>query len=459
MADEFALASDVNNFWVMFGAVLVFFMQTGFAMLEVGSVQKKNQKNILIKNVFDATLGAIIFWLYGYGIAFGTDTEGGDNDGGLFVGRTQYGLKGMQDYSFWLYQWAFSATAATIVSGAVAERITFEAYFVYVTVLCSLIYPFVVHWGWAAGFMSAWRSNNKDDLFLGCGVVDFAGSGVVHMVGGVAALVAIYFLGARKGRFDGGEFILPDYGPIFQNLGTLILFTGWFGFNGVSTLAITGLGHVASKTMATTAIAASSGCLTNVLMGYFIEGFVDPGLANNGVLAGLVGITAGCSTVNMEGAFVIGIISAWVYYGFSRLLRKLELDDVVDASPVHFAAGVWGVLAAGLFTTKQNYSQAYFEKYDDGTDRAEHCQGAFYGGGGHQFGANFVFVLLVIGWVGGLSILLFAGIKYTIGIRISAEDEDLGLDASHHQEHKATPVPTNDSVNTTDIELSNSAKP
>lgn len=295
--------------------------------------------------------------------------------------------------------------------------------------------------------MSAWRSNNKRDLFLGCGVVDFAGSGVVHLVGGTAALFAISFLGARKGRFSGAEWVLPDYGPIFQNLGTLILFTGWFGFNGVSTLAITGLGHVASKVMATTAIAASAGCLTNVLTGYFIEGFVDPGLANNGVLAGLVAITAPCATCNMEGALVIGIIGAWVYYGCSRLLRKLELDDVVDAVPVHGAAGIWGVIAAGLFTTKQNYANSYFELYDDGTSRAEHCQGAFYGGNGHQLGANIVFVLVVLGWVGGTSILLFAGIKYTIGLRISAEEEDAGLDASHHQmpeNHKRSAVPTTD---------------
>lgn len=174
------------------------------------------------------------------------------------------------------------------MSGAVAERITFEAYFVYAVVLCSLIYPVVAHWGWAGGFMSPWRSEERDQLFLGCGAIDFAGSGVVHMVGGIAALVGAKFLGPRTGRFTSEPFVLPEYGPIFQVLGTLILFTGWFGFNGVSTLAITGYGGVAGKTMATTALAGSSGCLTCVLIGRIVEGHIDVSLANNGVIGGLV---------------------------------------------------------------------------------------------------------------------------------------------------------------------------
>lgn len=395
-------------------------------MLEVGSVQHKNAKNILVKNVFDAALGSCIFWFVGYGIAYGGDK-------GEFVGTTFYGLKNFDDYGAWLFQWTFSATAVTIVSGAVAERISFEGYFVYAVTLCAIIYPFVVHWTWSDGFMSAVKSNDKDELLFGCGAVDFAGSGVVHMTGGVAALVGVIFLGPRLGRFDkGSSFKLPDYAPIFQTLGTLILFVGWFGFNGVSIMVTKGGSAVAVKAVCCTVVSASASCMMSVMIGRFHLGYINFGLANNGLLAGLVAITAGCATVELEGAFCIGIVASLFFYNSTTLLQKYKVDDVVNAFPVHGLAGLWGLIAAGLFSTEDNYGRAYSATYTDGGNRASHCAGVFYGGGGHLLAANLILAVVIIAWVGGLSIIIFGGSSMLGILRIKSEKENYGLDYAHH---------------------------
>ncbi|CAN0042201.1 unnamed protein product, partial [Hapterophycus canaliculatus] len=326
---------------------------------QVGSVSIKNTKNILIKNIGDAALGAICWWLLGYGVAFG-------DSAGRFIGTTSFALKGSPfeaddgtltngpAYASWLFQWAFAATAATIVSGAAAERVSFNAYIVYSIVLTSFIYPVVVHWGWAGGWASAFV--DEDDLLFDCGVIDFAGSGVVHMTGGVAALCAAIVVGPRLGRFneDGTANTLPQQSAVLQSLGTLILWFGWYGFNGVSTLVISGAAGVAAKTMVTTTISGACGALTTTLLGKLNVHYWDGGAANNGLLAGLVGVTAGCSTCEPEGAMVIGIVAGFIYTYASKLLVKLQIDDVVDAIPVHLGCGMWGVFAASLFATKDN---------------------------------------------------------------------------------------------------------
>ncbi|CAM9265764.1 unnamed protein product [Ectocarpus fasciculatus] len=430
LGDVQSLAGDMDIFWLMFGAILVFFMQTGFAMLEVGSVSIKNTKNILIKNIGDASLGAICWWLLGFGVAFGDTT-------GRFIGTNAFALKGAlfededtgtltngYSYASWLFQWAFAATAATIVSGAVAERVSFNAYIIYSIVLTSFIYPVVVHWGWAGGWASAWV---EEDLLFDCGVIDFAGSGVVHMTGGLAALAAAIVVGPRTGRFneDGTANTLPQQSAVLQTLGTLILWFGWYGFNGVSTLAINGLAGVAAKTMVTTTISAAFGAVTTVLLGKLNLGYWDGGAANNGLLAGLVGVTAGCSTCEPEGAMVIGIVSGFVYTYSSKLLVMLRIDDVVDAIPVHCFCGAWGVFAASLFATKDNYAAAYYD------DRPK-CAGAFYGGNGNAVAANVVFILAVTAWVLATCMALFLGINAVIGMRVDKEMEQIGMDDSKH---------------------------
>ncbi|CAM9215514.1 unnamed protein product [Choristocarpus tenellus] len=425
---------SANSFWLMFGAVLVFFMQTGFAMLEVGAVQLKNTKNILVKNVFDASLGGIMWYLTGYGIAMGSDSysEDGDNgfigtDGFLLTTSTFRGSGDDVGYNWagWLFQWAFAATTATIVSGAVVERVTFGAYIVYATCLLGFIYPVVVHWGWNSnGWASAWRTT---DLLLDCGVIDFAGSGVVHMTGGIAALVGAWMLGPRSGRFvDGVPMDIPQLSFVYQTLGTLCLWFGWYGFNGVSSLYIVGFGEVAARTMVNTTIAGGVGCVTSVSIHYLLDGIIDITAANNGVLGGLVGVTAGCSVMMPEGAIITGFGAGIVYTISSKTLLKLQIDDVVDASPVHFCCGAWGVLAAGLLATKDNYGEAYY------AERASDCCGAFYGCGGNQFAANLIFVLAVIAWASVMSFLMYTFAKVTVGLRVSQEVEEIGMDDSKH---------------------------
>ena len=289
----------------------------------------------------------------------------------------------------------------------------------------------MVHWAWTNGWGSAWREGvgpDCENLLFGCGVTDFAGSGVVHMTGGIAALVASKFIGARIGRFDNGGVKLPQQSVIFQTLGTLILWFGWYGFNCVSTLAIHGLSGAASHAAVTTTIAAATGCLANSALTMALDpNFVlDIGAANNGILAGLVSITAGCSTVSPFGAFCIGLISAPVYYFSAKLLERLEVDDVVGAVPVHGFCGAWGVIATGFFITKEQYASAYY------ADRASECAGVFYGGNGSSLAANAVFVLAVLGWVGVTSAILFLVCYFTIGVRVSSDVEEAGMDDSKH---------------------------
>uniref|UniRef100_A0A7S2QUY7 Ammonium transporter n=1 Tax=Triparma pacifica TaxID=91992 RepID=A0A7S2QUY7_9STRA len=436
-----------TNFWLMFGAILVFFMQCGFAMLEVGMVNIKNTKNILIKNVFDASIGAICWWAFGWGFSNSTPTHGNNWS---VIGDDNFFLNGISSTedpagngskAAWLFQWAFAATAATIVSGAVAERVTFGCYIVYSVVLTSFIYPVVVHWGWNTyGWASAWR---ESELLFDCGVTDFAGSGVVHLCGAVAALVGAKVVGPRIGRFDEG-IKLPQQSVVFQTLGTLILWMGWYGFNGASTLAIgtsTGdLSGAAAHTMVTTTLSAASCCLTTVAITALMskDKVIDIGAANNGILAGLVSITAGCSSVECYAAILIGIIGAFWYVAGCAFLEKLKIDDVVGAVPVHGFCGIWGVLAPGLFASELQYSAAYYSA------RAAKCAGIFEGGDGSMLAANVVFIIAVILWVGITSTLLFLGCKMTIGVRVFLEVEENGMDDSKHggKVFSATPVPT-----------------
>ena len=387
----------------------------------------------------------------------------------------------------WLFQWAFAATTATITSGAVAERCSFTAYMVYSVMLTGLIYPTVVCWGWnTEGWASAWKSANVDavsraasrqhgyqhspnqyqgarahpatlalvltlmygwrpvqiqnPLLFGCGVIDFAGSGVVHMSGGVAAFCGSYFLGARKARqpHPGKPFVelpsdyAPEYGPIFCTLGTLILWMGWYGFNGVSTLYIVNYGLVAAKTMVTTTIGAGSGGVGCLFVGSLMDGKTDGeytlklGNVQNGLLGGLVAVTASCSVIEPYAAFVIGFLSCFVYLGAVKALDAMRIDDVVLAIPVHLCCGCFGVVMAGLFATKENYANAYY------SDRADDCAGIFYGGSGASLAAGIVFILSIIAWVGAWSCLVFGGLSKMNLLRVAEHVEEEGMDKVSH---------------------------
>jgi len=418
-------------------------MQTGFAMLEAGIVSQKNVQNILLKNVMDASIGAIMFYFIGFGLSngsgdtvpsfYGTDKYLLQLD--EFNDSTGYG------YASWLFQWAFAATTATIVSGAVAERCTFTAYCTYAVCLTSFIYPIVVHAGWNGdGIFTAWR---EEKLMFGCGLTDFAGSGVVHFTGGVAAFWATFFLGERRDK----DPELPSYAYVFQALGTLILWFGWYGFNGVSTLYIVGYGQVAAKVMVCTTISAAAGCISTLYFSAFIDKYVEKTdavltmrlcNATNGVLAGLVSVTAACSVIEPYAALLIGMGAAPVYIFTSRKLKRVvcfgadgnwgtgTIDDVIDAIPVHGFCGLYGVIMAGFFATPHNYGMSYYSA------RADECAGVFYGGSGAMLAANVVFLLANFAWTSACSICVFGGLKSFGLLRVDNEVENAGMDVSEH---------------------------
>lgn len=440
------LSADLDILWILFGAYLVFFMQCGFALLEAGSVRAKNTKNILLKNVLDTCVGSLVWWGWGHSFAFGEDGASPN----AFIGGTNFFMSNSNDvspqederesgfnnankfFALWLFSWAFATTATTIVSGAVAERCQFRAYIIYTIVLTGFVYPIVVHWVWSTeGWLSAFRENEdgEKDIYISrsLGLIDFAGSGVVHMTGGAAALMATIVLGPRYGRFssDGVPNHLPGQSIVLAALGVFILWFGWYGFNPVSTVAFYQSMYVASKCAVTTTLAASAGG-SSVLVFHVFAGYapdVTPVL--NGILSGLVSITAGCSVVEPYAAVIIGIVGGAFYYFASWVLLKLQIDDPLDASPVHLFSGIWGLISVGFFATPVNLRNAYGAS---GNDMA----GVFYGGDGHQLGVQILGVITIGLWSSALCFALFQILKLLGILRVPQDEEITGLDISHH---------------------------
>lgn len=412
------LISALDTTWLMICGFLVFLMQAGFAMLTAGFVRAKNTANILMKNMIDACVGGLSFFAVGWAFAYGAS----DSSNG-FIGMGNFFLTDFDDYAGWFFQFAFAAAAATIVAGSLAERLKFSAYLIYTVVITAFIYPVVVHWGWDGnGWMTAFR----DDPFMANGYVDFAGSGIVHMVGGLAGLVGAIFLGPRLGKFTGGRAnAIPGHNITIAALGMFILWFGWYGFNPGSTLALTGGGAaLAAKVAVNTTLAAAAGGVTAVIASKIATNRYDPGLTINGVLGGLVGITAGCATVEPIAAIIIGAIGALVMYAGVVALDKFGIDDPVGAFPVHGCAGLWGVLAVGLFSTEAGMAGAGYVEPSS--------YGLLVGGGIDQLIAQIIGVSAIIAWVVVTSAILFGAIKFTIGMRVPEDEEVRGLDLLEH---------------------------
>lgn len=405
------LTQDLDTLWVMLGAFLVFLMQAGFATLEAGSVQNVNVIYILRKNVLDACVSGILWWAVGYGFAYG---EGGSVFNG-FIGTTNFfsSKSGRSDnvdaayfFATWLFSWTFATTAATIVSGAVAERCRFQAYMIFTFVMTAFVYPVVVHWVWSKeGWLSAFRENNAgavDPIIGQMGLIDFAGSGVVHVTGGGAALMGAWILGPREGRFldDGTPVELKGASLKSATLGVFILWFGWYGFNSVSTGCMVGCMYSASKAAMNTTISAAAGGLIVVVMNVYHKQYpaiVSPVL--NGILSGLVSITAGCALVEPYGAALIGTIGGFSYYWCANLLEAWRIDDPLQAAPVHFFCGLWGLISVGAFATEDNVKRAY--------RRDKVGYGFLHGGGGEQFGVQLLGSFVISGWTIMLSAILF----------------------------------------------------
>jgi len=433
----------LDAFYLLIMGVFVFFMQCGFALLEAGTVRSKNTKNILLKNLLDACLGAIIWWAWGMGVAYG---DSGSEDGNVFIGTAvggpgaflaagwgtpeKGGFDGSDGYtiSLWFFQYVFAAAAATIVSGAVAERAQLVAYLIYTSVITGFIYPVVVHWVWCNnGFLSGGFTADKDKTVLG-GCLDFAGSGVVHMTGGVAALCGAFVIKPRIGRFDenGNAVPMPGQSTPFQVLGTFILWMGWYGFNPGSTLGITpaGYGPIMARAAMCTTLSAAVGGITVVFFDRIFSKTYDVGMVCNGILAGLVSITAGCACMLPWAAFLTGFIGAFVYYGASKLMLKLKIDDPLDAFAVHGACGFWGVLAVGVFGHPEFVSFGWGDAGDE--------YAGFLYGGSTLFGAQLVALIIEIAWVASLSTAMFFALKMSGILRVSEEVEMAGMDVSKH---------------------------
>ena len=405
----------MDNLWVFIAGVLVFLMQAGFAMLESGLTRSKNVANIMAKNLADASIGILAFFLVGYGLAYGGDGNSAFGWGSFALWRVDLfdisgGLSGSTDFFF---QAVFAAAAVTIASGAMAERTKFSTYLIFSLVTTAIIYPIVVHWTWGGGLIA--------DISIGDAVFsDFAGSTIVHSVGGWIALVGAWMLGPRIGKYaaDGTSRTIPGHNVTLAILGVFILWFGWFGFNAGSELAVD---EIVMFVALNTVLAACAGTIGATALNWLRTGRPDVPMAGNGALGGLVGITAGCATMEPWAAIVAGFIAGLIVVGVVGFVdRKLKIDDPIGAFAVHGAAGVWGTLAIGLFA-----------HFDDGFLGREDA-GLFYGGGIEQLVVQFLMVVIVAVWVIVTSMILFGALKATIGLRVSAEEEMVGLDVSEH---------------------------
>lgn len=421
-------ATAMNVFWLLFCSILVLMMQAGFVFVEIGSIHTKGAKAVVTKSLCECCISAISFYAISFTFAF----VKGDNVFGFGDG---YALKGSYSVdhwhparishgyneAFWLFHWTVASFAASIVSGALMERVEYYAHFIFVTFFTILIYPPIVHWGWAqSGWASMYNIYSPARLF-GVGVIDFAGSGIVHVTGGIAALVGCRIIGTRRDRFDEfGEALDDELFTIknqrslpWQSIGTLLLWIGWYGIVGGSSLRISGISAQVATTASVnlTIAAAVSGISTLIWskLTTYIGSERSPmacitannlAKGNSGILAGLVGISAGCATVEPEAAIIIGFVSSLLYFFSSRYMLRHEIDDAVDAVPIHLVCGSWGLIAAGIFSTKVQYTAALGDTYD-----AISC-GLFYtchGNGKYQLAANVLFLVAVAGWAGFLS--------------------------------------------------------
>ena len=396
--------SSVDTIWVLLGAALVFFMQAGFAMVETGFTRAKNAGNIVMKNMMDLSLGTIVFWVLGFGLMFGENIGGFIGTPDFFV-HGDYGAEGgYPSYAFLIFQTVFCATAATIVSGAMAERTKFISYCAYSIIISAIIYPISGHWIWGGGWLSE------------MGFHDFAGSTAVHMVGGVAALVGAKILGPRLGKYeeDGKVNAIPGHSLTLGALGVFILWFAWFGFNGCSTVSATGDDTLISmgSIFVTTNMAAAAASTATMILTWIRYGKPDVSMTLNGALAGLVAITAGCDLVNPAGAAIIGIIAGIVVvFAVEFIDNVLKIDDPVGAVSVHGICGALGTILTGFFAV-------------DG--------GLLYGGGMDMVVTQTIGVVAVICWVVVTMFITFTLINKTIGLRVSEDEEIAGLDMEEH---------------------------
>jgi len=439
----------MDHIWLLLCGSLVMLMQAGFAMVEAGCCRSRNVQSMLLKNLTDVCSGTLGWWVLGWAFAFGgPDVEGtinpdgtisGDGflDGG-FIGRTMFFSSGFLEAddegvftvrrspANWYFQWAFCSVASTIVSGGVAERVQFPAYVLYSIFMTAFIYPVVVAWTWGYGFLAAVTET---------GYMDFAGSGVVHMTGGVAALVGATIAGPRHGRWERPDEFNPHSLPLVV-LGTFLLWFGWYGFNCGSTMELhtAAKGHLAAQVAMNTTISATSAGMATLIIRLVKTRRYEVGSMCNGILAGLVSITASCANVESGSAFVIGLCAALIYTSASSLVRFAKVDDPIDAFAVHGACGTWGVLSAALFDWGEGFTHAHGWSGFKCVARDGKCVDAAWVG---LFGANILEIVVIIAWVAGLSVTYFLPMSYAGLLRAPEYIQHEGFDTAKHTPAKA----------------------
>jgi len=397
--DTAAIEGDMGMLWMLLSGILVFFMQAGFTLVESGMTRSKNAVNIAMKNLLDICVGSLTYWFVGYSLMYGDSSNGWFFWSGILQG----------DGADLFFQTMFAATAATIVSGAIAGRTKYSTYAIFTVVMTAFVYPIAGGWEWNGG----WLNTAFEAEFI-----DFAGSSIVHGVGGFAALVAAFMVGPRIGKFVDGKVVpIPGHNQILTTLGVFILWLGWFGFNGGSQLAWGGDDAIgASAVVVVTNLAAAAGALGALITTWIWYG--KPNLAQtlNGALAGLVSITAGCGNMTEGGAVLAGLIGGIiVVFSIEFIEKKLKIDDAIGAASVHGVAGFWGTIVIGLWGVS-----------------GEEAIGLFNGGGSAQFVTQLVGALSYMLWAVVLSFVVFGILKATIGLRVTEEEEIAGLDVSEH---------------------------
>ncbi|MFD0617146.1 ammonium transporter [Paenibacillus sp. GCM10027629] len=402
----------INAVWTMLSAILVLFMQSGFIMLEAGSTRMKNAGHIAGKTIFTIGIVSMVFWAVGYAFVFGSQ-------GNPFIGWGDYfGFSSMSvpegsivapTVNF-MFQLAFATISMSVAFGGFAERAKLSAYLIFAIVFSSIIYPVIAHWIWGGG----WLAKHGDQ--------DFAGSTVVHLTGAVAAMAATMLLGPRLGKYNknGKPNNIMGHNQVFTTLGVMLLWVGWFGFNAGSTIAA-GDGSFFGFIAINTQLGAAAGAVAALLISWMVTGKADISVMLNGALAGLVAITASCAFVESWAAIVIGLIAGMVVFLSMRLFERLRMDDPIYAMSAHGMAGVWGTLANGFFATPELAAKV-------GVGKA----GLFYGGGFEQLGVQALGVIVCAAFTFVVSYLVLYLMKVTIGIRVTEEEETIGLDLSEH---------------------------
>lgn len=444
------VAIGLNTLYLVSCGALVFVMHAGFAMLCAGAIRSKNTMNILLQTVMDAAVSAIAFYILGYGFAYGI----GDNPNG-FIGDAMFGLArfvtrnqspalgtNLGSGVYWqgfFFQWAFAATATTIPAGCVAERLNFNAYLIYSFFISAFVYPVVVHWVWCsegwlgyARFNVANPDNNYSRLFRS-GMMDYAGSGVVHMVGGFAGMAGCIMVGPRMGRFDsnGKPVEMPGHSATLVVLGTVLLWFGWYGFNPGSMLLIDNATNamVVGRSAVTTTLSGAAGCLSCLLTAFFRHKAWDLVAGCNGALVGFVSITACAHVVEPWAAIIAGFVGGWIFDAVCALFLKLRIDDPLSAAPMHGFCGAWSVFFTGLLASRSYVCEAYGR---DCSPENYIPRGLFYDGDGRLLASQVIGIISIFAWVFGLMLILFSILKAVKLLRISAEEEQAGLDVSKH---------------------------